>query len=157
MEYQVLITLFVIAALVLANELNSVMVAEPDGLVGHWDFDDGTGTDLSRNGNHAVLGGTKIHSLGEGHACIEVMRKTEPMRIPVPENSALAISRGTICFWLNTISDRSNILRYNNDAIELNTYRGCFQVRFRGEKVFEYWEGIPVSYTHLTLPTICSV
>ncbi len=142
MEYQVLITLFVIAALVLANELNSVMAAEPDGLVGHWDFDDGTGTDLSRNGNHAVLGGTKIHSLGEGHACIEVMRKTEPMRIPVPENSALAISRGTICFWLNTISDRSNILRYNNDAIELNTYRGCFQVRFRGEKVFEYWEGI---------------
>ena len=142
MEYQVLITLFVIAALVSASELSSAMAADPEGLVGHWDFDDGTGTDLSGNGNHAVLGETKIYSLGEGRACIETMSKTEPMRIPVPENSPLAMSRGTICFWLNTISDRSNILRYNNDALELNTYRGCFQVRFRGEEDFQYWEGI---------------
>ncbi|MCE2412515.1 right-handed parallel beta-helix repeat-containing protein [Candidatus Poribacteria bacterium] len=142
MEYQVLLTLFVIAALVLAGELSSVPAGEIGGLVGHWDFDDGTGTDLSGNGNHAVLGETKIYSLGEGRACIETMSKTEPMRIPVPENSPLAMSRGTICFWLNTISDRSNILRYNNDGLELNTYRGCFQVRFRGEKDFEYWEGI---------------
>ena len=142
MEYQVLITLFVIAALVLASELSSVPAGEIGGLVGHWDFDDGTGTDLSGNGNHAVLGETKIYSLGEGRTCIETMSKTEPMRIPVSENSPLAMSRGTICFWLNTISDRSNILRYNNDGLELNTYRGCFQVRFRGEKDFEYWEGI---------------
>ena len=142
MEYQVLITVFVVVGLILANEFNSATAAEPDGLVGHWDFDDGTGTDRSGNGNHAVLGGTTIYSLGEGRACIETMPKAEPMRIPVPENSPLAMSRGTICFWLNTISDRANILRYNNDAIELNTYRGCFQVRFRGEKDFEYWEGI---------------
>ena len=142
MEYQVFITVFVVVALVLANELSSAMAAEPDGLVGRWDFDDGTGTDLSGNDNHAVLGGTTIYSLGEGRACIEVMRKTEPMRIPVSENSSLAISRGTICFWLNAGSDRSNILGYNNNAIELNNYRGCFQVRFRGEKDFEYWEGI---------------
>ena len=142
MEYQVFITVFVVVALILANELSSAMAAEPEGLVGRWDFDDGTGTDLSGNGNHAVLGGTTIYSLGEGRACIEVMRKTEPMRIPVSENSSLAISRGTICFWLNAGSDRSNILGYNNNAIELNNYRGCFQVRFRGEKDFEYWEGI---------------
>ncbi len=142
MEFQVLVTIFVVAALVLANELSTAMAAEPEGLVGRWDFDDGTGTDLSGNGNHAVFGGTTIYSLGEGRACIEVMRKTEPMRIPVPENSALAISRGTICFWLNSGSDRSNILEYNNDAIEINNYRGCFQVRFKGEKDFEYWEGI---------------
>ena len=142
MEYHVLITFFVIAALVLASELGSVTADEIGGLIGHWNFDDGTGTDLSGNGNHAVLGGAKIYSLGEGQACIETMPKTEPLRIPVPENAPLAMSRGTICFWLNTISDRSNILRYNNDAIELNTYRGCFQVRFRGEKEFEYWEGI---------------
>ena len=142
MEYQVFITVFVVVALVLVNELSSAMASEPDGLLGRWDFDDGTGTDLSGNGNHAVLGGTKIYSLGEGQACIETMSKAEPMRIPVPENSPLAMSRGTICFWLNTISDRSNILRYNNDAVELNTYRGCFQVRFQGEKDFQYWEGI---------------
>ena len=129
MEYHVIITLFVIAALVLASELSSVTAGEIGGLstqaayglVGQWNFDDGTGTDLSGNGNHAVLGGAKIYSLGEGRACIETMSKAEPIRIPVSENSPLAISRGTICFWLNTISDRSNILRYNNDAIELNT------------------------------------
>ena len=142
MEYHILITLFVVAALVLASEFSNVTAGEPEGLVGHWNFDDGTGTDRSGNGNHAALGGAKIYSLGEGHACIETIPKTEPLRIPVPENSPLAMSRGTICFWLNTISDRSNILTYNNDAIELNTYRGCFQVRFRGEKDFEYWEGI---------------
>ena len=150
MEYQGLIALFVIAALVLASELSSVTAGEIGGLstqaacglVGQWNFDDCTGTDLSGNGNHAVLGGAKIYSLGEGHACIETVSKTEPLRIPVSENSPLAMSRGTICFWMNTISDRSNILRYNNDVIELNTYRGCFQVRFRGEKDFEYWEGI---------------
>ena len=142
MEYHAFITLFVIAALVLTSELSSVTAGEIEGLVGHWNFDDGTGTDFSGNGNHAVLGGAKIYSLGEGQACIETMPKTEPLRIPVPENAPLAMSRGTLCFWLNTISDRSNILRYNNDAIELNTYRGCFQVRFRGEQDFEYWEGI---------------
>ena len=142
MEFQVLVTIFVVAALVLASELSSATANEIGGLVGHWDFDDGTGTDLSGNGNHAVLGGTKIYSLGEGRACIETISKAEPMRIPVPANSPLAMSRGTICFWLNTISDRANILKYNNDAVELNTYRGCFQVRFQGEKDFEYWEGI---------------
>ncbi|RKU06179.1 hypothetical protein C6503_26540 [Candidatus Poribacteria bacterium] len=142
MEYQVLITLSVVVVLMFVSEFSITAASEPKGLIGRWDFDDGTGTDLSGNGNHAVLGGTTIYSLGEGRACIEVMRKTEPMRIPVPENSPLAISRGTICFWLNSGSDRSNILGYNNDAIELNNYRGCFQVRFRGEKDFEYWEGI---------------
>ena len=142
MEYHVFITFVIIAALGLASEFGSVTADEIGGLVGHWNFDDGTGTDLSGNGNHAVLGGVKIYSLGEGQACIETGSKTEPLRIPVSENAPLAMSRGTICFWLNTISDRSNILRYNNDAIELNTYRGCFQVRFRGEKEFEYWEGI---------------
>ena len=142
MEYQSLIIVFVVVGLMLASELSSVPAGEIGGLVGRWDFDDGTGTDLSGNGNHAVLGGTKIYSLGEGRACIETISKAEPMRIPVPENSPLAMSRGTICFWLNTISDRSNILRYNNDAIELNTYRGCFQVRFQGAEDFHYWEGI---------------
>ena len=142
MEYQVLIAIFVVSALMLASGPSSVTAGELGGLVGRWDFDDGTGTDLSGNGNHAVLGGTKIYSLGEGRACIEMMPNTEPMRIPVSENSPLVMSRGTICFWLNTVSDRSNILRYNNDAVELNNYRGCFQVRFQGENDFRYWDGI---------------
>ena len=142
MEYQGLVAVFVVVALMLVNKLSGAMAAEPEGLIGRWDFDDGTGNDLSGNGNHAVLGGSKIYSLGEGRACIETVRDAEPLRIPVSEGSPLAMSRGTICFWLNTISDRSNILTYNNDAVELNSYRGCFQVRFRGERDFLYWEGI---------------
>ena len=142
MEYQVLITIAVIVVLMLASELGNIMAAEPEGLIGHWDFDDGTGTDLSGNGNHAVLGGPTIYSLGEGRACIEMMPDTEPMRIPVPQNSPLAMSRGTICFWLNTAWGKPNILTYDNGAVELNNYRGCFQVRFQGENNFRYWEGI---------------
>ena len=85
MEYQVLITISVVVVLMLVSEFSITAASEPKGLIGRWDFDDGTGTDLSGNGNHAVLGGTTIYSLGEERACIEVMRKTEPMRIPVPE------------------------------------------------------------------------
>ena len=142
MEYQVLITISVVVILMLTSEFSSTTAAEPEGLIGHWDFDDGTGRDLSGNDNHAVLGGTKIYALGEGHACIEMMPNTEPMRIPVPEDSLLAMSLGTICFWLNTAWGKPNILTYDNDAVELNNYRGCFQVRFQGENDFRYWDGI---------------
>ena len=142
MEYQALLTIFVVVVLILTSELSGIMASEPEGLIGRWNFDDETGRDLSGNRNHAELGGTRIYSLGESRACLEIMPKVEPMRIPVPEHSPLAISRGTICFWLNAGSDRSNILRYNNKAVELNNYRGCFQVRFQGEKDFLYWEGI---------------
>ena len=76
MEYQALIILFVITALVLASELSSVTAGEIGGLVGHWNFDDGTGTDRSGNGNHAALGGAKIYPLGEGRACIETISKS---------------------------------------------------------------------------------
>ncbi|MXV75989.1 hypothetical protein F4Z99_17160 [Candidatus Poribacteria bacterium] len=142
MEYQVLITITAIVVLILTSELSNAMAAEPKGLIGHWNFDDGTGTDLSGNGNHAVLGGTQIYALGEGRACIELMPDAEPLRIPVPENSPLAMSRGTICFWLNTAWGKPNILNYDNGAVELNNYRGCFQVRFQGENNFRYWDGI---------------
>ena len=142
MEYQVLITISVVVLLMLGSEFSSAMSADPEGLVGRWDFDDGTGRDLSGNGNHAVLGGMQIYSLGEGRACIELMPDAEPMRIPVPKNSPLAMSRGTICFWLNTAWGKPNILNYDNGAVELNNYRGCFQVRFQGENDFRYWDGI---------------
>ena len=142
MEYQVFITVFVVVVLMLASEFSSAMSGESEGLVGRWDFDDGTGRDLAGNGNHAVLNGTQIYSLGEGRACIELMPDAEPMRIPVPENSPLAMSRGTICFWLNAAWGRPNILNYDNGAVELNNYRGCFQVRFQGENDFRYWDGI---------------
>ena len=115
---------------------------EPAGLVGRWDFDDGTGKDLSGNGNDAVLGGGTVYSLGKGRACIQLTEDDEPMRIPAAENSVLAISHGTICFWLNAGWDRSTILEYDNSAVVLNQYRGDFQVRFKGEDDFVYGAGI---------------
>ena len=113
---------------------------ELEGLVGRWDFDDGTGKDLSGNGNDAVLEGGTIYSLGKGHACIRFMPDAKPMRIPASEDSPLAISRGTICFWLNTVTGRNTLVKYDNSAVEINAYRGDFQVRFAGEDDFRYWD-----------------
>ena len=140
--------LFSAIAVILTSFLTIVdspaaFVAEkPEGLVGRWNFDDGTGKDLSGNGNDAVLNGTRIYPLGNGEACIELMPETGPVKIPASENSPLAISRGTICFWLNVGWTHSNILSYNNGAVKLNVYRGDFQVRFGGEDDFKYSSGI---------------
>jgi len=115
---------------------------ELEGLVGRWGFDDGTGKDLSGNGNDAQFGGARIYSLGKGRACIQLLEDDEPMHIPASEDSVLAISRGTICFWLNAGWNRTTILEYDNNAVQLNQYRGDFQVRFQGEDDFMYWTGI---------------
>jgi len=115
---------------------------EPAGLVGRWGFDDGAGKDLSGNGNDAVLGGGTVYSLGRGRACIRLVEDGEPMRIPASEDSVLAVSRGTICFWLNAGWGRTTILEYDNGAVQLNEYRGDFQVRFQGEDDFVYGSGI---------------
>ncbi|MFC1764554.1 glycosyl hydrolase family 28-related protein [Planctomycetota bacterium] len=115
---------------------------EPQGLVGRWEFDDGTGKDLSGNGNDAVLQGTQIVSLGAGCSCAMLMPDTAPVKIPLSEDSPLAIPRGTICFWLNVGWTHSNILSFNNGAVQLNVYRGDFQVRFAGEGDFKYGSGI---------------
>jgi len=115
---------------------------EPAGLVGRWEFDDGTGKDLSGNGNDAVLPGGTVYSLGKGRACIQLTEDDDPMRIPASADSPLAISRGTICFWLNAGWNRTTILEYDNNAVQLNQYRGDFQVRFQGEDDFMYWTGI---------------
>jgi|TARA_B100000959_G_scaffold143430_2_gene150531 alpha-glucuronidase/polygalacturonase len=118
--------------------MSNVAAAEPAGLVGHWTFDDGTGKDLSGNGNDAVLAGGTVYSLGEGQACIQFVPDADPLRIPASETSVLAISSGTVCFWLNTVVGRNALLAYDNGAIELNAYRGDFQARFQGEDTFRY-------------------
>ncbi|MHC4655685.1 MAG: hypothetical protein ACYS91_11820, partial [Planctomycetota bacterium] len=92
------------------------------GLVGRWDFDDGIGKDLSGNGNDAEFGGARIYSLGKGRACIQLLEDDDPMHIPASEDSVLAISRGTICFWLNAGWNRTTILEYDNNAVQLNQY-----------------------------------
>ena len=105
--------------------------------MGRWDFDNGTGKDISGNSNDAVLGGGTIYSLGDGRACIRFMPDADPMRIPASEDSPLAISRGTICFWLNTVTGRNALVKYDNKAVEINAYRGDLQARFGGEDDFK--------------------
>ena len=115
---------------------------EPEGLVGRWDFDDGTGKDLSGKGGDADLGGASLYSLGAGRKCLMFMPDAEPMRIPASEKSPLTISRGTVCMWLNMAWDGDNILKYNNGAVQFRVYRRHFQPRFRGEGDFSYASGI---------------
>ena len=113
-----------------------------DGLVGRWEFNDGTGRDLSGNGNDAVLNKNSIYSLGKGQSCIQLMPKTDPVKIPVKEYSSLIISRGTICFWLNVGWTDETFLAFNNGAVQLNVYRGDFMVRLNGENEFRYGNNI---------------
>ncbi|MCK4293516.1 MAG: right-handed parallel beta-helix repeat-containing protein [Planctomycetes bacterium] len=115
---------------------------EPAGLVGRWDFNDGTGKDLSGKGGDADLGGASLYTLGAGRKCLMFMPDAEPMRIPASEKSPLAISRGTVCMWLNMAWDGDTILKYNNGAVQFKVYRRHFQPRFRGEDEFTYSSGI---------------
>ncbi len=111
-------------------------------LVGRWDFDDGTGKDLSGKGGDADLGGASLYTLGAGRKCLMFMPDAEPMRIPTSEKSPLAISRGTVCMWLNMAWDGDTILKYNNGAVQFKVYRRHFQPRFKGEGKFNYSTGI---------------
>ena len=140
----VLVPLLFLALLSVAITPLSISAAEPAGLVGRWDFDDGTGKDLSGNGANAVLGGATIYPLGGGHACIKIMPDAEPLKISVPANSPLAVPRGTFCLWLNTGRMGTSVcaLEYGNKAVQLMVYRRHFQARFRGEKEFKFGKGI---------------
>lgn len=128
-----------------AAEASKPALTGSAGLVGRWDFDDGTGKDTSGHGHDALLGQTQVYSLGAGRACLQLMPETGPVRIPAPKDSPLAIARGTIAFWLNVGWTHSNFLSFDNGAVELNVYRGDFQVRFRGEKKFTYRD-LPLDY-----------
>ncbi len=136
----------IISVIILMHSFGLNVIAQDtgisEGLVGRWEFNDGTGKDLSGNGNNALLNENSIYSLGEGQNCIQLLPKTEQVKIPVNENSPLAILRGTICFWLNVGWTYDNILSFNNGAVQLNVYRGDFQVRFSGDNEFRYWDGI---------------
>ena len=141
---------FLFVLIVITLTLLSTVTCSPEalaaektqGLVGHWTFDDGSGKDLSGNGNDAVFGGGRIYSLGRGRACMQFSGDGEPMHIAASEDSVLAISSGTVCFWLNAGWDRSTILEYDNSAVQVTDYRGDFQVRFHGEDDFRYSSGI---------------
>ena len=73
----------IIASLLTPADSGAVFAAEePNGLVGRWDFDHGTGEDLSGKGGDADLGGARPYALGAGRTCLMFMPGAEPMRIP---------------------------------------------------------------------------
>jgi len=113
-----------------------------DALVGRWEFNDGTGRDLSGNGNDAIINENCIYTLTKGQKCLKLMPKTDPIKIPLKRNSPLAISRGTISFWLNVGWTDGTFLAFNNNAVQLNVYRGDFIARFSGGNEFSYRGGI---------------
>lgn len=140
---KIAIALFTIFWIILSGfNINEQTQDVTNGMVGRWEFDDRTGRDLSGNDNDAVLNESNIYPLTQGQNCIQLLPKTEPVKIPVKEKSSLAISRGTICFWLNVGWTEDTFLAFNNDAVQLNVYRGDFMVRFSGENEFRYWNGI---------------
>ncbi|MHC4177732.1 MAG: alpha-glucuronidase family glycosyl hydrolase, partial [Planctomycetota bacterium] len=133
-----LLTVVLGAIGIMGSRVTTVVADEPTGLVGRWDFDDGTGKDLSGHGNHADLGETRLHDLGKGRTCLEILPSTKPLRIPASGDSPLAIRRGTVCLWLNVAwEDSATILQYDNDAVQLRVYRRHIQPRFKGEDDFE--------------------
>jgi hypothetical protein len=70
----------ILAVFFLAKDVPAAFGDEArEGLVGHWEFDDGTGRDLSGNGNDAVLLGTQIVSLEGGRSCVMLMPETGPI------------------------------------------------------------------------------
>ena len=132
----------VIVAMCCALLLVGMSVAkadEPAGLVGRWEFDDGTGKDLSGNGNDAQLGNAEVYSLGNGKSCVMLMPDTGPVKIPATPDSPLALSRGTVSLWLNLgWSDSAYILQSTNGAFQFRMYRRHLMPRFKGEDDFSY-------------------
>jgi alpha-glucuronidase/polygalacturonase len=137
-----LLQFVVIFVLVMLNGF-SLYASSIEGLVGHWTFNDGSGKDISGNGNDAILGGAESYVLDAGQACLKFVPNTESTCIPVSEESPLAISQGTICFWLNLAwADSPDILRFNNDAVRLRLYRRHLTPYFKGEDGFIYGSGV---------------
>ena len=133
--------LFVVVLFVLVH-FAAEATSKKYGLVGHWEFETDACEDLSENGNNALLNGNEIYPIQKKEACIKLVRESGPVVIPVEENSVLALQEGTFCFWLNVAGESSEILSFDNGAVQLNIYRGDLQVRFKGEKEFNYSSGI---------------
>ena len=112
------------------------------GLVGHWEFNHNNCIDLSGNENFVQLNDSQIYQLGNKESCLRFDEYSNPILLPIRENSPLAIKQGTFSFWLNISGESSDILSFNNGAVELKIYRGDFQVRFKGEKKLNYGAGI---------------
>ena len=113
-----------------------------NGLVGHWEFNPGACDDLSSNGNRAFLNDNEIYQIQKNESCVKLTSENGPVIIPANENSVLALQEGTFCFWMNVAGESSDILSFNNGAVQLKIYRGDFQVRFKGEEEFNYGSGI---------------
>ena len=142
---QTMVTVF---GLLLAMS-SAFAVDEPPGLVGRWDFDDGTGKDLSGNGNNAQLGNAEVYALGDGKRCIMLMPDTGPIQIPATEDSRLALKRGTVSLWLNVgWSDSTYVLDSSNQALRFRLYRRHLMPRFISEDGFKYRDFLGLDWTN---------
>ena len=138
-----LLTLFFVIHVIFYLNTGLAFAADDDitnGLVGRWEFDNGTGNDYSGNGNDAHLGGAEIYDLGDGFSCLKVMPNVDPVTIPVREDSKLAIKSGTVCFWVNQCWGEKYpyFIDYDNRAIQVRSYRRYLQPRFQGENDFRF-------------------
>jgi hypothetical protein len=95
-EYTVIVAMC--CALLLVG-MSVARAGEPAGLVGRWEFDDGTGKDLSGNGNDAQFGNAEVYSLGNGKSCVMLMPDTGPVKIPVLMPTSPSPIRPTGCEW----------------------------------------------------------
>ena len=118
------------------------VLAAPTGLVGHWNFDDQTGADQTANQADMTLGGTTFYPLTPENYCLRFEPDREAARIPASPESPLAISRGTVCLWLNMAWEGETILEYDNNALQFRIYRRHFQPRFKGSDSFDYGSGL---------------
>ena len=117
----------------------AALAVEADGLVGHWTFDDGTGRDVSGQGNDFQLGQTQVQPLEPGRACLRLRPEHGGATVTVRTGSPLAIERGTSCFWLNMgVEDSGTVFEFDNQAFEMRVYRSHLQPRFCGEKNFRF-------------------
>jgi alpha-glucuronidase len=104
--------------------------------VGWWDFKNKSVADKS--GTITLdLDSNALYKLAEDQYAVRVDASKEPsIRIPVNNNSPLAIQFGTISFWLNYAWDgrQVKILTYDNQSIDIQFYRRYLTPRFRGNK-----------------------
>ena len=129
-----LATIFSILAIHAFAQENSVK-----GLVGIWNFDNGTGADNTGSGHTAMLNGAELYMLDGNGYCVKFASKAEPITISADSKSPLAVKSGTISFWINASKTVNyNIVDYDNGAFTLRSYRGYLQPRFRGEGKFKF-------------------
>ncbi|MEX0686740.1 MAG: alpha-glucuronidase family glycosyl hydrolase [Balneolales bacterium] len=102
--------------------------------VGYWNFIEKSAYDISGQ-YYANIKDDSYYDMGNGHYAIRVNEDEVAMRIPVEDESPLAIDKGTVSFWMNYAWDgrQIDVVSYDNSSIEIQFYRRHLMPRFRGD------------------------